>query len=1122
MEKTAKPIFFTENPSRWNRFRWMVKILAVVLSIGLISIIFSLLHKQVLNIPSLAEHPELYRKMTNKVIEKDADAKEYLKLQKIINQARKTLKHEFYNPLPTVPGNIKKFYPVHAGFYVNWDVQAKYSLSQNISHLNMVLPEWFFIQDTSDRIYCDVDTAALTLMRRNHIAIVPMVSNYFNNGWNGGNVHRIITSPKRRAVLIESIVKVLHQYSFHGVNIDFEDLKETTDEYMIAFQKELYLRLHKEGFLVTQDIATFNSDYNLQELARVNDLLFLMAYDQHNAESSAGPIAAQYWLEASMDDVFRKIDPEKVVMCIAGYGYDWIDGFQGTDITYQEAISTALESDGKVIFDNKTCNLNYDYFDDNDVLHHVYFTDAASNFDAIRATMDNDVAGYALWRLGSEDSRLWSFFDLNLSDSALKANPFDYKKLENTGSSYNVDYVGAGEILNIVSTPQPGKTELEFNVQEQSVTEEKYLELPSSFVINKTGEKSKKIALTFDDGPDENFTPRILDILKEYHVPAAFFVTGINAEQNLPIIKRIYNEGHEIGNHTFIHPNLELVSADRLRLELRATGYIIEGITGHATMFFRPPYNTDAEPVNPLQIAPIAVAKAEGYLTIGSSIDPLDWQLGVSADSIIARAESQRDLGNIMLLHDAGGNRESTVKALPSIIEFYKKNGFEFVSVASLMDKKRDDVMPVEKGRLNRYLESADATVFKAGYVFNRIISALFFVALALSVFKILSVALFAWLQRRKTKKPVFSQSVVYSPKVSIIVPAYNEEITAPRTIENLLGCDYPEFEIIFVDDGSRDTTFSRVRAQYSENPLVTVLTKPNGGKASALNYGISHATGEILVCIDADTVLRQDALSKLIPFFKNKKVAAVAGNVKVGNKVNLLTRWQYLEYTTSQNFDRRAFDMLNAIMVVPGAIGAFRREAVLEAGRFTTDTLAEDCDLTMRLLRKGYRIHSCNEALAYTEVPETVEMLVKQRFRWTFGIMQSFWKHRDLMFTRRQTNMSWILLPHLLIYQLILPLFSPLVDITLLLSLLMPKSWLIIVLYFLYFLLDLVISITAFRYDGEKFRLRYIIDLFLQRIIYRQLLWFVLLKSYLRAMKGELAYWGFLKRTGNVEQVPE
>jgi len=181
---------------------------------------------------------------------------------------------------------------------------------------------------------------------------------------------------------------------------------------------------------------------------------------------------------------------------------------------------------------------------------------------------------------------------------------------------------------------------------------------------------------------------------------------------------------------------------------------------------------------------------------------------------------------------------------------------------------------------------------------------------------------------------------------------------------------------------------------------------------------------------------------------------------------------------------------------------------------------LAEDCDLTLRLLLLGYKIRTCNQALAFTEVPETLHMLVKQRFRWTFGIMQAFWKHHDKMFVRQHPNLGWVVLPNMLLFQLFLPLLSPLVDLTLLVSLFLPKGEILLVLYFAYFFLDLCISALAFKFDGEKFTLRDGFNLFLQRILYRQVLWYVLVKGYLRALKGELASWGILKRTGNVETI--
>lgn len=1115
-----KPVFYSQSPSRWKKFLWSVKIIAIILLVAIGSVLISLFHKQVFKLPTLREHLVLSQKEGNKFESKDVETSEVSRFMELSKEARTHTGREFYKKDKILPGEVRKYKPVKAAFYVNWDIQSKYSLKQNASKINMILPEWLFVADTTGKISIDVDQSALDIMRQNHMAIVPMLSNYFNNVWNGNNVHRIITSPVRRTAMITNLITILDQYHFNGVNIDFEELNESTDEYMVAFQKELYEKLSKKGYLVTQDIAPFNEDYNVVELAKYNDFLFLMGYDQHNSTSKAGPVAAQYWVEAALDELCKKVPSDKVILCIAAFGYDWSDGFQGVDVTYQEAISTALESEGKVKFDNNTYNLSYTYYDENDKLHEVYFADAATAFNAMRAAADFETSGVAIWFLGSEDHRLWQFYDLDLSEKAFPENKFVSDSLANAQSSYGVDYVGAGEVLNILTTPHSGALKIEFDAKDKVIAEEEYLSLPTSFVINKAGEAKNKIVLTFDDGPDENYTPHILDVLAKYKVPAVFFITGINAEENLPLVKRIYKEGHEIGNHTFLHPNLELVSDDRLKLELRSTGYIIESITGHATVLFRPPYNTDAEPTVALQIRPIYTAKKEGYLTIGSSIDPNDWQIGVSADTIVERAIKQKGLGNIMLLHDAGGEREETILALPRIIEYYQSQGYQFVSLASLLGKNRDDLMPPPKGRFNQYLETADANVFRLSYYFNRVVAAIFFLALILSLFKIKSIAILAIRQNRisKRNRPVIIPDS--GIKVSIIVPGYNEELTAPKTVENLLRSDYKDIEVIFVDDGSKDNTFKNIQTLYGNHPKVKVLTKPNGGKASALNYGIGFATSEILVCIDADTVLKPDAVSLLVSYFSDPEVAAVAGNVKVGNRINLLTRWQSIEYITSQNFDRLAYENLNAIMVVPGAIGAFRREAVQKVGMFTTDTLAEDCDLTIRLLRAGYRVRSCNRALAFTEVPETLKMLLKQRFRWTFGIMQTFWKHHDQLFVRKNPNLSWVVLPNMLVFQLILPILSPLVDVTLLVSLFMPKGGIIVALYFAYFFLDLCISALAFRFDGEKFTLRDIFYLFLQRILYRQLLWYVLIKGYLRAIKGELASWGILKRTGNVGSV--
>ncbi len=1117
MSNQQRQIFQTAKPTRWKSFLWIVRVLAFFLVFCVIAIIISLNQKQVLRIPEIRERAALYRKLT------DLDAQRSLKnpekeiFKKRLKEIRKKKRPNFYKTPQKIHKSLSSL-PIRAAFFVNWDVQSRYSLENNIQHLNMVLPEWFFVKDGQGNLETRIDTAALNVMRTENVMVVPMLSNFFNKGWNGKNVHEVISSPQKRRRLINNIIGSLRYYKLDGINVDFEDLVEKTDANFIRFQKELYVALHSRGFFVSVDISPFNNDYDPRVLAHYNDLLFLMAYDQHNDSSKPGPIAAQKWVEGALDEICNKIPPQKVVLCVAAFGYDWATGAHGANVSYQEAISTALESEGKIHYDDDSFNLDFSYWDDNNIFHRAYFTDAATAFNAIRASEDFGVAGVSLWRLGSEDPRIWSFYNQDLSYDGLLKHPFHFGILENINSTASVDYIGSGEVLDVISAPAKGRVAIQSTKDDQLISDEHYYTLPTSYVIKRSGGMHKKqVAITFDDGPDPDYTPRILNILKAYKVPACFFITGVNAENYLPLVRRIYKEGHEIGNHTLLHPYLERISDNRIRLELRATGRIIEGITGHATILFRTPYNTENQPTNPSTIHPIAVAKTENYLTVGSSIDAEDWQLGITVDGIMANVKHDHELGNIILLHDAGGYRENTIKALPLIIQYFRSMGYEFVSVSQLIGRSRDEVMPYEGNNRNEYLKEADSTFFKIGYLFDNFFYTLFFLALFLAFFKIVSVAVLAIIQYRRNKR-VHKITSTGNSRVSIIVPAYNEEVTACKTVASLLKTDYENYEIIFVDDGSTDRTYELVSSEFSNVPNVYVYTKPNGGKASALNYGIQYATGEFLVCIDADTNLHSDAVRLLLSKFYDERTAAVAGNVRVGNKRNLMTRWQSIEYTTSQNFDRMAFDVLNIILVVPGAIGAFRKSAVDGVGGMKTDTLAEDCDLTLRLLRAGYRVRSCNDALAFTEAPETLSVFFKQRFRWSFGIMQSFWKHRELIFTRKRPNLGWLLLPHLLVFQLFLPLFNPIVDLMTIASLFSPNAMKVVGFYFAYFFVDVIISWMAHRMDNQRFTLRIVWDMFVQRIVYRQLLFFVLIKSYLRAIKGELEEWGVIKRTGNAE----
>ena len=1041
--------------------------------------------------------------------------------------------------------SFKKFSAgVRAAFYVNWDRRSFASLEQNISRINMVVPEWLFINPNADTLYTDIDQKALDIMNKADVKIVPLLTNNYKEVFRGDAVHRILNDLKKRERLINDIVTTLKKYDLDGINVDFEELEEKKNETLVSFQKELYQKLHPKGKLVTQDVVPFNEDYDFKNLSKYNDYVFVMAYDQYSESTIPGPICHQKWIEGAIDNAVQKIPIRKLILAVAGFGYDWKMNEEGKpvlakSISYQEALNLARTYGGKIDFDNDSYNLHFTYDDDNGAEHQVHFTDAATTFNSLRFASEYGLSGVSLWYMGAEDSRMWEFYDHDMRKDSIRN--FDFK-IFNTVKAFNNDetpaYEGEGEVLEVVGGPTSGKIRPELDTSEMLISEELYDSLPSKWLARKYGtQDKKKLVLTFDDGPDPIYTPQILDILSREHVPAAFFLVGINAENNIPIVKRIYREGHEIGNHTFTHPNIAKVSRKRAILEMEATRLLIECITGHSTIMFRAPFNADFEPQKAEELIPVAIAREKNYLDIGESIDPLDWEPGTPADSIVARVIRRKqdmtnlDLsGNIILLHDAGGDsRAATVEALPQIIHYFKERGYTFTTVADLLGKKKDDLMPKVPRGSGYYLLQLNYYLALLAYMSSHLLFSVFIVFIILSLSRIMLLGVMAtreYLREKRSKLNPFFQSGsdITPPLVSIIVPAYNEEVNAVSSIHNLLRADYPRFEIIFVDDGSRDDTYTKVNTAFAQNPRVRVFTKPNGGKASALNFAIEQSEAEYVVCIDADTKLLPDAVSRLMMHFflpsgeKRNEIGAVAGNVKVGNQVNLLTKWQAIEYISSQNFDRKAFAYVNAITVVPGAIGIFLKKAINEAGGFTIDTLAEDCDLTIRILRCNYVIENEPKAIAMTEAPETLKMFFKQRFRWSFGVMQTFWKNRDVLFNWKYKSLGWIAMPNILIFQYIIPSVIPLADFFMIIGLATGNASKIGWYYLIFMLVDAAVAVLAFSFEKEK--ISKLIWLIPQRLVWRWLMWFVLFKTFRRAIKGELQNWGVLKRTGNVKEI--
>jgi cellulose synthase/poly-beta-1,6-N-acetylglucosamine synthase-like glycosyltransferase/peptidoglycan/xylan/chitin deacetylase (PgdA/CDA1 family) len=666
--------------------------------------------------------------------------------------------------------------------------------------------------------------------------------------------------------------------------------------------------------------------------------------------------------------------------------------------------------------------------------------------------------------------------------------------------------------------------------------------------VEQTGYHANQVALSFDDGPDPKWTPLILDILKKYHVSGTFFMIGEEAQNNVGLMRRVYNEGHEIGNHTFTHPDISEISVPSADLELNLTERLFAAELGVQPLYFRPPYSIDQEPDTNDQAAPADRIQDLGYVIVGDKIDTSDWDEHPRkspqeiTDSVFQQMHDMQTRpwmqGSIILLHDGGGDRSATIAALPVLIQALRDRGYTIVPVSQLMGKTRAEVMP-PLNHQQLWQSRVDMVAFFVWAFFNHFVVAVFFVGDILMSARLIIIGVFAVIDRFRKRKNFAGPE--YAPRVAVLIPAFNEEKVIVRTVRSVMMSNYKNIRVIVIDDGSKDRTYQTVIDAYPADIAsgrLTVLTKPNGGKADALNFALNQTDEEIYIGIDADGVIAHDAITNLVGHFANPKIGAVAGNAKVGNRVNLWTRWQALEYITSQNFERRALDLFDVVMVVPGAIGAWRTSAVKAGGGYHTNTVAEDADLTMNLLEQGYEVIYEDCALAFTEAPINMNGLMRQRFRWSFGILQAIFKHRGAFRNRRA--MGFFALPNTLIFQILLPLFSPFIDLMFFAGVgnyfynkhfhpeaASAASFEKLLAFFLGFLIiDFVTSALAFSLErkhpackGDAWLLWHI---WIQRFTYRQVFSIVLFKTLKRAIDGKPFAWDKLERTVTMSRETE
>jgi spore germination protein YaaH/peptidoglycan/xylan/chitin deacetylase (PgdA/CDA1 family) len=749
---------------------------------------------------------------------------------------------------PKLAGHVSAGKPVVFGFYVNWDPASMVSLRLNLAHLTHLVPEWLTLENGRGDVTDQTDQTVVTIAEEAKLPILALISNY-RDGWRGGEVHQAITNLDARANLIDNIYSNLREHHFQGVNIDFENLSARDREPLVDFMRELYGKLHPEGLLVTESTPVDDPAFDLKRLAQYNDYLLPMLYDEHYQSGTPGPVASEDWFDDQLERLAKVVPADKTVIGIGNYGYDWrIGGHGGAEMSFGDVVAAALGNQGEIHWDAEQSNPVLRYTAGKE-RHEVWFLDAVTALNQVLHAADYGFRGVGVWRLGGEDPGLWRV--LNPED--WPGTNFDSQPLSILSANKVPNRYGEGEVLHISQTPQDGGRNV--TREADGDYQETYLKLPSYWVIERTGTAGGKFkAITFDDGPDPKWTPKILDVLRQRNVHATFFVIGANAEQSMGLLRREYAEGHELGNHTYSHPNIAMMGEERTKLELSWTQRIIEHSIGVSTTLFRPPYNADSQPETPEEILPVWRAQRAGYITIAESIDPRDWEAGTTADKILSEVREDRSEGAVILLHDGGGDRSATVAALPLIIDYFREQGYGFKPVGELIGRTRAQVMPVPSSEEMRWAH-IEGQAFGVQSNFKKVVGILFLWAIYLTVLRSLVYGSLAVIQKFRARRRRFVAG--YHPPVSVIIAAYNEEKVILRTVESILHSGYDDLEIVVVNDGSEDATLQLLLSHYRDHPRVRILDQPNGGKSAALNNAIAHAGHEILVAMDADTILQ-------------------------------------------------------------------------------------------------------------------------------------------------------------------------------------------------------------------------------------------------------------------------
>ncbi len=1007
--------------------------------------------------------------------------------------------------------------PVVYGHIPSDNDWGQLSLTESCNQLGVLVPDWLRIEATASGAKVSMETEesrAPVMEYRSKSGNAPdlMPKIELDTGEDKAAFISAISSKAVAQRTTAQVIEHLRPLYPQGACLSIPGLETSDLPALQPFFQTLSSGLKAEGMASCIVLSGTSSAWKSKETTALFDKVILKLFLDPWVGTAPSPLAADVWFEETAKSAAEQISKDKLVVALGNFAVEWTSGKPLPDVLpYAAAMERIADAGTKVRFSAKTSGSLASYRDAEGRSRKIWMQDAASLINQMAILRDLGITNSGIWSLGLEDPGVWTVLrNRSLSTQTLSAE-LALVKLDNY-----VNYSGEGALLRLTHRQSPGIRQLNFDTETGRVIGQTYDLLPRPYSLERYGKPAgRKVVLTFDDGPHPVYSEQILDILKETKTPATFFVTGRSVMDAPAVLNRMIDEGHEIGAHTFSHPRMDQVSKTRATLEYSMLDKVVAGAAGRQMTLYREPFQRSGGPVTADRVAALEIAWDRGMQVVGMDVVPHDWT-GWSGREIadFAIKEVERGAGNVILLHDGGEDRTASVEATRLIISELGALGYEFTTVADLTGSTRAALMPVAEGGYQTF----DRVSFSLVAWGQDAIVTLFWLALAIGVIRSLAILLLALLNWRGHRTVSLT-----NPKVAVIIPAHNEEKVIRSCIQSVRASDYKNIEIIVVDDGSSDNTLNEVFA-FSHNQEVRVISQPNQGKWSALNRALLNTSADIVVCIDADTQVEKSAISHMVRHFDNPKIGAVAGKIMAGNKVNLLTRLQALEYTTAQNVERKAFDLINGMLVVPGALGAWRVAALRKTGHFSDETMTEDTDLTIQVNRAGYRIIYEANARGYTEVPERIGQLLKQRLRWSFGMFQSAWKHKKAVFEGRSVGL--VSIPDMFIFGYLFPLLAPIADlfVALLLYRLVSGGWddsaasSQDMQYLLAYLTlpALEFLIAAFALARDKDESMWSLLLFpIQRVFYRPILYYSVIRAILRALTGRLFSWGTQKRLG-------